>query len=80
MTYTAAQLLAFAWLPEDGSWRSGITSSMGLSMKRLKAPDLDFVQRREKMYGDQGGPSTYFRLTAAGIAERKRLVEEGLIG
>jgi hypothetical protein len=71
ISYTSAQLRAFAWLPEDGSWRKCdadeyVPASMSIS--------IAFVEYRGSRFDPE------YRLTPAGIAERARLVKEELIG
>lgn len=74
--YTPAQLRALEWLPGDGSWDTGALRDRGhidqrnvSAAKSLRSAYPKFVDRK----------SWRFRLTPAGIAERARLVAEGLI-
>ena len=68
-SYTPAQLRAFAWLPADGSWLKGRRSpAIGRTLKSLyyHSVFVEFVSGR-------------YRLTPAGIAERARLKDVGMI-
>ena len=78
MTYTRAQIAAFAWLPADGSWVHPLDSSKPIvSLAKWHA---DLVQVRRMARGcSRARVVTEYRLTPAGVAERKRLVKERLI-
>lgn len=73
-SYTAAQLRAFAWLPGDGSWR---TLDLNDYVPGHMSLDSPFVESNRVFFGQQF--EIQYRLTPAGIAERARLVELGVI-
>lgn len=72
--YTAAQLRAFAWLPVDGSWRN----NAGNMRAALSSLDTFHSKHIDSEWSFIGSRSRY-RLTPSGIAEKKRLIEEGTI-
>jgi hypothetical protein len=71
MTYTHAQLAAFASLPARGEWAGPWLNAT----ENLEQLPWTMIQWK----GGRSWERRQCRLTAAGIAERKRLVAEGLI-
>ena len=71
--YTPAQLRAFAWLPADGSWRGIYEGRNDLWVT------LEYLFRINLCQLKMGESFDIYRLTPAGIAERARLVKEGVI-
>jgi hypothetical protein len=72
--YTAAQLRAFAWLPADGSWKVS-TRPLARALASLNLCHRSLVL----LSCDSLSGSREYCLTLAGIAERARLVKDGLI-
>jgi hypothetical protein len=72
MTYTNTQLAAWKWLPEDGGLRATRNVALIAALESLMHSTRILVVASGRYPGN-------FRLAPAGIAERARLVSEGLI-
>lgn len=74
--YTAAQIRAFEWLPEDGSWDTGALKDH----KEVDRRNVNAAKSLRSAYPHLVIRANWrFRLTPSGIAERARLKKEGAI-
>ena len=73
-TLTPAQKRALLWLPLNGVWRSLQAKFSIRTMSELV--QFGFADGEHGPFGRQGGMTTRWRLTPAGIAARKAIEGE----